>query len=309
MSKWLLIFSLVFSAPGYSENECSGEDFASLVRTKNSAASKANLANAIEEHPRPIETYELDNFGKVVNSSDDLKNLKDGAYLYVIDESGNVVISPRFSSFTDEKILVTHPALTAKLAENFGKQRVAAAGEFYIDGGVVSEFNNKSGRYWGKKEHLDYAMTELKGIGLDIKPGTKIVDVSSMKNDPGHQTEKQVVTLIQEKFKNNPALVKEFEGFVTDSGKVASHPALRSETAPGKVDVKKLIKEYISFVSRNPNNRGGADLAIWMLGNYADESTRHFHPFFSVLRNEPEAKRRAALEIIKVIGETGSFPK
>lgn len=278
------------------------------------------LSKTITEHPRPVESFEYTKVGKIIKDSRDLKDLDDGAYLYVIDSKGNVAITKRFPDISgkSEKVLANHPALKEQLTQSVGKNDVSAAGEFYVDAGEISEFNNKSGRFHGKAEHLDFAVNTMKKKGLQIKQGTKLTEYETLEKDiankaafrdPNHANEKVIAESIQTKFAKSPEMVKEYEDFKQAYREVyRNNPDLRSEKI-GRFDANKLTNITIDYMENRPDKQMSAMAAMYYLDNASKESSRHFLGYFGITNGTFSAAERAeALEMLKKMSKPGPVP-
>ena len=123
---------------------------------------------------------EKKNAGICIGKHRALPKLKDGAYVFILDEHGNLCYSERVPNIHDYNTpLVSHRSLTSQMENTYqSRAKIVSAGEFYINFGEVSELNNKANTYHGNAEHLAFARKMLKRRGLDARETTLLVDYS-----------------------------------------------------------------------------------------------------------------------------------
>lgn len=268
-----------------------------------------NLSKTIKHHPRPAESFEFKKVGTVIKDQSELKNLKDGPYIYVIDSHGNTVISPRFPNLSSktEQVLAKHHALNEQLVESVGKKQVAAAGEFYIDAGKVTEVNNGSGGFRGTKEHLDFGIEQLKQKGLNIEEKTKVKDYTSAPIDPEHFQEKQIAMEIQN-WAKNPDTVKDFENFKDAYKHIYQSGAYKSDKL-GKLDDMKVAQDFISYMDLYPEKSNIVMGTMHYLTKCAAENSRQFGAFIPIAKGfMTEAERKESILLMKYMAEHGRLP-
>ncbi len=278
------------------------------------------LANKVSYHPRPREVYEFEKIGKIINKASDLKNLDDGAYLFVVDTNGNLAITQRFPNLSGKgEVLAGHPALKNQL-NTLGNHKVASAGEFYVDGGVVTEINNKSGRFWGGKDHLDFGVETLKNKGLEVPDGVKIFEVEAAEKeitkkllaagkdptdqrlrksyrDPMHHSEKEIADFIMTAFKNDKNLAKEFDNFKSAYRGLAQNSKYKSAKL-GQIDFDKAFDRMLIYSSAHPDSEDVIMAASYYISNVTNESSRHFKGFKGLMKYSKET-REEALHLIQ----------
>lgn len=302
---------------------------------KNLAISERgkNLSKTVKYNPRPQESYEFKKVGKLIQSQKDFDNLEDGAHIFYQDSRGNIITSKRYPLTSDKEILAGHEALKAELVAQVGADfGPAAAGEFFIDGGFLTEINNKSGRFFTGQQHLDFAVENFQNVGVKVGKEVRIRDYEKIeaeilaeaklkgidpndsnevrllrkKRDPEHQAEKEIVEFIQENLVRNPDKMQEFRELQLAYRKIANDPNYRGKK-PGSVDVHKMLEQAMTLEETNPKVADNVLRSLSYLNNVSNEIPRHFHGYF-VLSRLPDAHRKAAIDIIKYMAEHGKLP-
>lgn len=94
--------------------------------------------------------------GKAVNTTAKGSKFGHKAAIYVMDEFGNFFISenPIKHVFHHSSLMAGRPA--------------AAAGEMYVENGVLKFINNQSGHYRPGPTYLEHALKQLRDNGLDV---------------------------------------------------------------------------------------------------------------------------------------------
>lgn len=194
----------------------------------------------LRDAAKRVESYEVLSAGQILRRPDELKNLPDGDYVFLMDAKERTIVSPRtpesVGGANTGRYLVTHRSLAQKLKEIDGREpTIFAAGEFKITNGRVSEINNKSGTYRGTSQHLNYAADTLKSRwGLRVEEGTTMRDLSTARADPSHFREKDSSELLL-KFRDTP----DFNRLTSLYQRLAEvYPA----KIPGRMDVDHLHK-------------------------------------------------------------------
>lgn len=183
--------------------------------------------------------HELKSSGFFLVRKNDLADVKDGDYLFLIDSRGRKIYSLRTPDLRPDREgrhLATHRSLETRLRQLDGIDfEIVAAGEFRVRNGRVSELNNRSGTYRGDKASLEYSESALGAHGLQVEKGTKRRDFATETPDLSHLSALQASELTM-KYAGTP----EFERVTRLSRRLAErypHPEI-----PGHFDMDRVVK-------------------------------------------------------------------
>lgn len=226
----------------------------------------------LEKFQQPTGPHELKRAGVLPTRPNELTHLPDGSYLYLMTSKGQFIYSERTPDLSvppEGLHLATHRSLLAKLTEiNQSEPHVIAAGEIKIHNSRVSEVNNRSGTFRGRKEHLHYAIKILINQGLKIEPGTEVLDFSTEQPNLSHLSESQTSELMI-RYSNTPEWTQllHLDKALSDR---FPHPS-----TPGYMNVELLMKpirelslaEIKNLGSSNPMEVEQANLKMTALSN------------------------------------------
>lgn len=199
--------------------------------------------NAIEK------PFEFQSVGQVMKS-EDLKNLKTGKYLYIIDDQKNVWITSDVPQLDIDlgkakvRNLATHRSLEGSMLATRPDAKVYAAGEIQIINGEVPSISNRSYTFMGGEEHLNWAAAVLKDEGLALKSGTQLEDYSAAAEGAGYRRhfDAREIAVQRIRAQSLPEL-KKFEALYAKL-----HQLLPDPSVPGIVD-RRLLNSDIAMLA------------------------------------------------------------
>jgi hypothetical protein len=173
-----------------------------------SVVSETNRHEVLKQAVTDLERYQKDMIHIAINESP--VNLKDGAYLYLVDSNKNLYMVSRFLNPFDKQVQKKNPQAREYLAlhkylkmagsrhlqqvDHINSEiKIVGAGEVVVRFGHILKINNKSGSFRSDLEHLNFAVSLIKTHVSNpfLKKGVLIIDVSdsqNLKKDQGHST-------------------------------------------------------------------------------------------------------------------------
>lgn len=142
------------------------------------------------------------------------ENFPEGAHVYLLTTTGDLISSPRIPNrFANPRgnVIATHRALLAELQAANPNVEIAAAGEFHVLNGAVSDINNRAGSFHGGPLQLVRAENALRERGFPVEAHTRRTDFfSSARSSDPHEDVKQAAKTSHE-VATNPAKRQERE--------------------------------------------------------------------------------------------------
>ncbi len=243
----MLGVALLFTTTAFASQQC---NFAPLSRSKH------------------IQKYdgELPRGGEVLSEQSKFRpdQLVDGRYGYLIvrDAKGNrhVVWSQQSlppDPNNPDLWYVTHMSEMNQAEHLLGKPLdVIAGGEAHLNNGVVSELNNRSGKWRGGRDRLDLAAEVLGKMGLPVVrsetgPRTSLIDYSDEKistaQEKMHHEKWEELGAKRHAYLSAPATPPALSGKQVEDAmrlihrKLYENPMFRSDTVVGHLNTGKLF--------------------------------------------------------------------
>ncbi len=171
---------------------------------------------------------------------------RDGVYVYIIDDKGNMVLShrtPDLSAGTKEgdQFLGTHRGLFNKLSEKGGDVTIVAAGEIRVVGGVPVKVSTRAGSFHSTPEEVLASMKQL--VNADDKMIIDILMKEYGKLSPADRANSMVVEMHMEDFlDSNPGAKAIFENM---QKKLTELTDVRLETTRKELEARGLLPKEI----------------------------------------------------------------
>jgi hypothetical protein len=237
----------------------------------------------LEKRPRPPEPFEFKAYGGFLLDSTDLSHLPEGEYIYLIDEDLNVAFAPRDPVQIDPDApgavyLATHEGLEGFMHQHGTGKKILAGGQVWVGPQHrVKTLDNKSGRWRGGQEHLDFAEEVLVAYGLPMTERTRRRDRSKDVRPDGtvredHTKEGQQVAL-QMKY---PALLRRMRNLENGLAELFPHPEWDGYPDVGRIRrlimqkdpsalQGKMLGQYNQLVSMSREEMPGGAIAQLIL--------------------------------------------
>lgn len=161
--------------------------FLSLIsRAHENKATQAPCADAVSQlsplkapilfySKRPFKKGEIKSVGVILGPGEKFDPIKlnleaYGEYIYLLTNTGHLIISPRVPrDATEKKFFASHLGLVLNAQKNIKTPfEIIGAGEFILTDAHITKFNNKSGLLRGNSVNLEVAASEFDSRGMSV---------------------------------------------------------------------------------------------------------------------------------------------